>query len=263
MKESEISQYWNDKAEALKTDPSATMKDVILRGMEVEAIGSRLKADDELLDVGGGNAYAGLLWAEQCKNVLVTDFSEKMVEYGRVAITESRRDNINTKQASVLDLSVYARQYSAVTCVRCLINLTSQEEQLAGVEQLASALKPGGRLFLIEGLDETFAAMNSARQAMQLPAISLDWHNRLLPKDKLEAKLTETLTIEERVDFGEYYFLSRIMHPLLVAPEEPTFQGRCNQIARDVWRAGLAKGRFADMSTLVLYVCTKPRHDGA
>ena len=51
-----IDQYWDAKAEALTTDPSATMKDVILRGLEIEAIGDRLGPDDELLDVGGGNA---------------------------------------------------------------------------------------------------------------------------------------------------------------------------------------------------------------
>jgi ubiquinone/menaquinone biosynthesis C-methylase UbiE len=257
MNEAEIHQYWNDKAEALKTDPSATMKDVILRGLEIEAIGSRLGADDELLDVGGGNAYAGLLWAERCKSVLVTDFSEKMVEYGREAIAESGRTNVEIEQASVLDLSAYAGRYSAVSCVRCLINLTSEAEQLAAIEQLASTLKPDGRLFLIEGLEETFAAMNTAREAMQLPAIPLDWHNRLLSKAKLEAKLSESLTIEDRVDFGEYYFLSRIVHPLLVAPEEPAFRGRCNQVARDIWQAGSAKSRFADISTLVLYVCRR------
>jgi len=257
LKPEEISKYWDDKAEALETDPSATMKDVMLRGMEIEAIGSRLKPDDELLDVGGGNAFAGLRWAEKCRSVLVVDFSEKMVKYGLEAIAASGRDNIRQERASVMALGVYAGRFSATTCVRCLINLTSEDDQLAAVEQLARTLRPGGSLYLIEGLAETFAAMNRARRDAGLPAIPLDWHNHLLSRDKLEAKLAETLTIDERVDFGEYYFLSRVVHPLLVAPEEPAFEGRMNLVARNIWQSRAVRGRFAYMSTLMLYVCSR------
>ena len=255
--QNEIARYWDGKAEQLRTDPSATMKDVILRSLEIEAIGARLNGDDKLLDVGGGNAFAALQWAEVCKSVKVVDFSEKMVEFGTEAILASGRDNVQTEVASVLDLRPYAGRYSAVSCVRCLINLTSEPDQFAAIDQLTAALRPGGRLLLIEGLEETFAAMNEARKKAQLPEIQLDWHNRLLSQSRLEAKLAECLTIDERVDFGEYYFLTRIVHPLLVAPQEPAFEGRCNLVAKNVWQSGLARGLFAPMSTLILYVCSR------
>lgn len=253
----DIARYWDGKAEQLRTDPSATMKDVLLRSLEIEAIASRLNDDDELLDVGGGNAFAALQWAKVCKSVKVVDFSEKMVEFGTEAIAASGRDNVQTEVASVLDLRPYAGGYSAVSCVRCLINLTSEAEQFAAIDQLTAALRPGGKLLLIEGLEETFAGMNEARKKAQLSEIQLDWHNRLLSQSRLEAKLAEQFTIDECVDFGEYYFLSRIVHPLLVAPEEPTFEGRCNFVAKNVWQSGVARGLFASMSTLVLYVCSR------
>lgn len=258
MDRQDISAYWDAKAEALTTDPSATMKDVILRSLEIEAIGRRLRPEDDLLDVGGGNAFAGIRWADHCRSVRVVDFSEKMVAYGRAAVAEAGKTNVQAEPGSVLALEKYAGQHSAVSCVRVLINLPEQEDQLLGVDQLASCVQPGGRLFLIEGLEETFAAMNAMRETMNLPAIPLDWHNRLLPRDVLEERLSRQLRIEERVDFGEYYFLSRVLHPLLVAPDEPTFQGRCNQEARRLWQGGVAGGRFADISTLMLYVCSRP-----
>src|SRR5438876_176861 len=40
---SEIKRYWDDKAVQLGVDPSATMKDVILRSAEIEPIASRLQ----------------------------------------------------------------------------------------------------------------------------------------------------------------------------------------------------------------------------
>jgi hypothetical protein len=65
------------------------------------------------------------------------------------------------------------------------------------------------------------------------------------------------LRILEQVDFGEYYFLSRVVHPLLVAPAEPSFRGRPNEVAAELWRGGAARSRFADISTLILYVCER------
>lgn len=258
MKQQDITAYWDAKAEALQTDPSATMKDVILRSLEIEAIARRLCPQDDLLDVGGGNAYAGLQWARHCRSVRVVDFSEKMVAFGRQAVEKAGAANVQVERGSVLSLEAYAGCYSAVSCVRVLINLPDPEDQLRGVDQLAACVRPGGKLFLIEGLEETFAALNTMRRAVNLPPIPLDWHNRLLPREALEERLSRHLNIEERVDFGEYYFLSRIFHPLLVAPEEPKFQGRCNQEARLIWQSGAARGRFADISTLMLYVCSRP-----
>ena len=113
------------------------------------------------------------------------DFSEKMVEFGTEAIAASGRDNVQTEVASVLDLRPYAGGYSAVSCVRCLINLTSEAEQFAAIDQLTAALRPGGKLLLIEGLEETFAGMNEARKKAQLPEIQLDWHNRLLSQSSV------------------------------------------------------------------------------
>ena len=144
MKREDISTYWDGKAEALKTDPSATMKDVILRSLEIEAIGTRLRGDDDLLDVGGGNSFAGIQWAPHCRSVHVVDFSEKMVAYGREAIAAAGAANVETERGSVLELEKYAGQYSAVSCVRVLINLPEQNDQLRGVDQLVSCVAPGG-----------------------------------------------------------------------------------------------------------------------
>ena len=95
MTQQEIQDYWDQKAETLKTDPAATMKDVLLRSMEIEAIGSRLKAGDELIDVGGGNAFAGIQWAEHCRHVTVVDYSQKMIAAARDAISASSRHNLS------------------------------------------------------------------------------------------------------------------------------------------------------------------------
>jgi precorrin-6B methylase 2 len=87
----DVRRYWDGKAEALRTDPAATMKDVILRELEIEAIASRLRADDELLDVGTGNAFGAIRWAAQCRRVVAVDYSDGMVAAAREAVRASGR----------------------------------------------------------------------------------------------------------------------------------------------------------------------------
>jgi ubiquinone/menaquinone biosynthesis C-methylase UbiE len=250
----EIDRYWDDKAVKLRTDPSATMKDVILRSLEIEAIYERMRPDDDLLDVGTGNAYGALQWARRCNRVVATDFSARMIESAEEAIASSGLTNIRAERADVLDLSQYANQFSAVSCVRCLINLTTEQDQIQGLQQLLSTVRVGGRLFLIEGFTETFQQMNLSRETAGLTSIPLNWHNRLLSQNVLENALPKNFAIAETVDFGEYYFLSRIVHPLLVAPEEPEFDGELNVVASRIWRTGIARGAFKQLSTLMLYV---------
>jgi ubiquinone/menaquinone biosynthesis C-methylase UbiE len=254
----DVRRYWDGKAEALRTDPAATMKDVLLRQLEIEAIGSRLRTDDELLDVGTGNAFGAVRWAARCRRVVAVDYSDRMVDVAREAVRASGRLNVEVQSADVLDLAPHAGAFTAVSCVRCLINLGSESDQMRALDEMVHALRPGGRLFLIEGLEDTFAAMNALRAQSGLPAIPLNWHNRLLRREALETALGTKMRIRERVDFGEYYFISRIVHPLVTAPAEPSFQGRTNEVAADLWRRGAARSRFADISTLMLYVCERP-----
>ncbi len=254
----EIRNYWDSKADQLGSDPSATMKDVVLRGLEIDAIKARLSGGDRLLDIGCGNAFGSVKFAERCDSVLAVDYSDRMVSVASDVIQESGLGNIRAARGDVLTIgNLYRSQFSATSSVRCLINLPSQDQQYAAIAQLAQTLITGGRLFLVEGVESNFAAMNQMRQLMGLPAIQLDWHNRLFRKEDLEKELRRYFAIEEVVDFGEYYFLSRIVHPLSVAPQEPSFHGKLNYIASDIWRSQVLKGRLADISPLLLYVCRK------
>jgi ubiquinone/menaquinone biosynthesis C-methylase UbiE len=253
----DIRAYWDQKADTLRTDPSATMKDVLLRGLEIEAIASRLLPEDTLLDVGTGNAYAAIAWSARCQSIVATDFSTSMVAVAREAIASAGCRNVGVEEANVLDLSRYAGAFSATSCVRCLINLPEPREQFAALDQLCATLRPGGRLFLIEGIREGFESMNLARERSGLSRIPLNWHNRLFSQAELEQRLSQRVEIVERVDFGEYYLLSRIAHPLLVAPEEPRFGGRLNEVASQIWRSGIARGACSSLSTLVLWVCRR------
>jgi ubiquinone/menaquinone biosynthesis C-methylase UbiE len=253
-----IKGYWDSKAEKLKTDPSATMKDVFLRDLEITAISSRLLADDKLLDMGCGNGFGSLKFAEHCKSVLALDYSDKMINMARNGIARSKLKNIQANVGNILELENYnSNGFTAVSSVRCLINLPNEDLQFHSIKQMAGVLITGGKLFLCEGIAENFEAINNMRQQVDLHPIKLDWHNHLFVKNNLEGELGKYFLIEERIDFGEYYFLSRVVHPLFSAPDEPRFQGHLNSVAKAIWEKKIAKERFSDISILVLYVCRK------
>jgi SAM-dependent methyltransferase len=255
---SEIKQYWEEKAEALKADPSATMKDIILRSMEIEAISARLGIDDILLDVGCGNAFGSIEFARHCQRVTAMDYSENMIEVAKASIRQSHLTNIRAVQGNILTVGrENPSAFSALSSVRCLINIPGKKDQYNGIEQISYALKPGGKLFLVEGIEENFNALNFMRQKMELRPIKLDWHNLLFKKQELETALEKFLYIKEIIDFGEYYYLSRIIHPLLVQPEEPVFSGKMNHIGKKIWQSMISKGCFSNISTLLLYFCIK------
>lgn len=254
----EIKKYWDGKAAQLWTDPSATMKDVILRTMEIEAICNRLRHDDELLDIGCGNAFGTIEFAKVCRHAVAMDYSDKMVEAAREAVRKSGASNIQVEQGSALDIGDrHPKRYTALSSVRCLINQPSSEEQFRALDQFSRALRPHGRLLLLEGLVEPFEALNAARVHMGLPVMKLDWHNRVFVRAEVEKHLSQDFVIRECIDFGEYYFLSRIVQPLLVAPEDPKFNARINEIGREIWRTGVVRGALSNMSTLNLYVCER------
>ena len=256
--DAEIRNYWDRKAEQLGTDPSATMKDVILRTLEIESISARLHSEDTLLDIGCGNAFGSVRFAAHCNSVLAVDYSDQMIRMASDAIQAGGLRNIRATQGDVLTIGdFHERQFTATSSVRCLINLPSEEQQYTAIAQLAKTLVRGGRLFLLEAFAPNFAAMNAMRQRVGLPAIVQDWHNRFFETKNFQTEVERWFRIEEIVDFGEYYFLSRIVHPLLVAPEEPSFQGKANHVASDIWRSHILGGRLADISTLLLYVCRK------
>jgi hypothetical protein len=56
------------------------------------------------------------------------------------------------------------------------------------------------------------------------------------------------------MSFGAYYFISRVVHPLVVLPDEPKFEARINEVARKIARN--IPG-FDKLSINKLYVLSK------
>jgi hypothetical protein len=125
-------------------------------------------------------------------------------------------------------------------------------------------LKPGGTLVLMEGTFEGLARLNDVREAFDLEPIAPDGRDRLITLKFHEPELLDFCrhhyTLEKIQRFGMYYFLTRVVQPLLVAPEKPSYDHKLNEIAREIARK---IPDFDGMGHLVAFIFSKRRGTGS
>jgi ubiquinone/menaquinone biosynthesis C-methylase UbiE len=132
---------------------------------------------------------------------------------------------VHFKEASVTSLPYEAATFDVVTSHRCLMALLAWELQKQALKELHRVLKPGGVLVLMEGTFEGLERLNRMREAFKLEPIAPDGRERLITLKFHEAELLEFCRPYFRTEsikrFCMYYFLTRIVQPLLVAPAKP------------------------------------------
>jgi ubiquinone/menaquinone biosynthesis C-methylase UbiE len=154
----------------------------------------------------------------------------------------------------VLNLSYPEDTFDVVISERCLINLMSWEEQQKAMCEIKRVLKKGGRYLMIEGTSGGLDKLNNMRESYGLHRIEKHWHNLLFDDDMLMTFLKKHFNNKEIISLGTYYFISRVVHPLMVLPDEPKFEAKINEVAR---RMAADIPSFDDISINKLYVLLK------
>ena len=242
----------NTKEEALRPhydelpltgDERVTALDYNLRELEIELALEYIRDGDAMMDVGCGFGTALRRYATKrtlCRAVGI-DFAENMVAVATSrSRTEGLADVIECHRASATDLPFEADIFDVVTSHRCLLALLEWETQSKALDEMHRVLKPGGILLLMEGVVQGLRRLNSYRQAFGLPVIEeggRDGYERtLFDEHQLLAYLSQGFELLRIQRFGMYYFLTRILQPLFVAPEAPRYDHRINDVAREIAR---------------------------
>jgi ubiquinone/menaquinone biosynthesis C-methylase UbiE len=251
----EIRAHWSKQAEEFGEDPLATTPDGILRELEIQAISRRIPSQADLLDVGCGNGFSTLRFAQGRKGSTIgADYSEEMIEAARSALARSPvAEQVEFRVADVLALPFEDSSFDTVTTDRCLINLTSEAAQLKAISEIHRVLRPGGTYLMCENSAQGLSKLNELRKIVDLPEITTRWHNIYLDESSVLASIEGLFDLEEIDNFSSFYSVaSRILNGKLagMAGEEPRYDHPINQIAALL-------PSFGDYGPLKLFVLAK------
>jgi ubiquinone/menaquinone biosynthesis C-methylase UbiE len=245
---------------ALSGDEKTTACDFNLRELEIALGLESIRDGDVTLDVGCGPGVALRAYAShRAIEAHGIDYAENMAafarERNRVATPHLK---IDVRQADVMHLPYKDAMFDVVTSSRCLMALLDWDRQKSALTEICRVLKPGGRLVLMEGTLDGLERLNAYRRKFGLAEIEADGRDRLTTLKFREKDLLDYCAglyeLKETRRFGMYYFLTRIVQPLLVAPDPPRYDHKLNEIARRI--AGIVPD-FEGIGHLVGFVFEK------
>jgi ubiquinone/menaquinone biosynthesis C-methylase UbiE len=225
---------------ALSGDERTTACDYNLRDLEISLASEYIRDRDVVLDAGCG---LGVALRRHCQTRVIEcyglDYSENMVQAAR-SITKEKAPGfaIQFDCGSVAALPYSDSKFDVVTTHRCLMALLDWELQKKAIMEIHRVLKPGGVYVMMEGTIDGLDRLNFFRRKFDLPEIDADGRDRLFTRKFVEADLLSfckpSFELVRTQRFGMYYFITRILQPLLVAPESPRYDHPINEVAKTI-----------------------------
>lgn len=246
---SDILEFWNRKVETEGT----TIKDLFFRDLQVEAINSYLKPTDHLLDPGCGNGDNVARYSEVVARVTAVDFSPSMIRHCQA---HHPSDRVRYQVGDIKELPFDGNTFDVVVIERTLINLTSLKDQTQALREAIRVLKPGHLCLLGEVSERGHQSLNEWRSRFGIEPLERHWHNLPLDEERLLASVQDVSTVEHIVRFSTYEFISKVLYPVSIAPEEPQFGSKVNELAAEISRE-YRPDAFGDLCKRSLYVLRK------
>jgi len=244
LSEEEKAEFVKNKYDNLDgTQKYATSRDWNLRELEIGFILESLKdlkEGSQVLDIGCGNGYTDIRIVQSLPvYVEGIDFSEKMIEGANHLKVECKHmvGSVDFWIGDITSLDYKNDHFDAVVSERCLLNLPDRKTQFNVIREVHRVLKKGGVYIMVEGTRDGLRRLNELRTLMGLKPIPDKAKDNVNSLKFVEFELEEVLrylpfrTVKKQY-FGMYYLISRVVHPLLVAPNEPKFDAKINEVAR-------------------------------
>lgn len=242
--EVKIKDYWETRAKENDNSPRATTNDVYLRRLEISTLVETitelaLPEDSTVLDVGCGDGYTTLHVAAQLPQLrfLGVDYSENMIHTAQQAAAQpdlAARIEFKVGDATNLKAACADQTFAVVTTDRCLINLSSLENQAKAIAEIAEHTRPGGYYLAIENFVEGQDNMNAQRQAVGLPDIPIRWHNFFFKEAEFLAAAEPFFELVRFKDFSSsYYYATRVIYSAMcqMRGEQPDYEHEIHQLA--------------------------------
>ncbi len=255
--------YWESAAEDLvRNGRKATAPDQNLQALIEQALARHIQPRDRVLDIGCGDGTSSRYLAAHCAEVIGVDYVPGFID---LAQKNNSHANLTFTTGNVLDLSDIKDRFGVfdvVTSIRCLINLSTWEDQQRAIKQIASMLKPGGIYLASEGWSDGLANLNGRRERAGLERIPVIHHNLFINRAAFVEAASQHFDLECFVSFGLYIFLSRIVQPFHVKPEPPRYDHPLNLCARSLQEALAHEDAFTDCDYAGIVVLRRRERSG-
>lgn len=204
----EVLEYWND-------NEVESMYDKHLLNSEIALLLKHVPEGAKVLDAGCGEAEGTLAYSSvPGTTVHAVDFSTTRLAKARERL--AGRTNVTCQQVDFLGTYQLDKDYDVVISQRFLINLMEWELQQRVLLDLASMVKPGGHLLLLEGSKQGVDSLNEFRIALGLEPIPVKWHNLFFDDQALTEFMTQNgCSLVSEDGLGTYFMLTRGVRPVL------------------------------------------------
>ena len=210
----EVKDHWRNQAVAFGGLLGATTKASTPKALELDALIRRFRsllgedAAGTILEVGCGNGVNCLELASVFPGLTFdgVDYVDEMIgaaEQLRSGSSAADRLRFLVGDALAVDaLDGLAPAYDIVFTDRCLINLPSTDQQKQAITGLASKVRPGGHLVMIENSRATYDTQNRYREHLGLPPRSPATFNLFFDETEILPHLpTAGLELVDTEDF--------------------------------------------------------------
>lgn len=228
----------------------ATSRDFNLREIEIDFIVNSIQENTNvanqiiprILDIGCGNGYTDIRIAKVLRaEIMGIDFAKEMIS-GAEHLRERFKDEIMSalvfQLGDVRKLNWNDGYFDFVISERFLLNLPDRDTQYGTIREVHRVLKKGGIYIMVEGTRNGLRRLNELRLKMGLEPIPDTAEDNIsslkFEEEEMEEFLSKYFTIIKKQHFGMYYLISRVIHPLLVSPNQPKFDAKINEIARKI-----------------------------
>ena len=243
----QVCTFWNNRAEL---GSWAGTRDIILKKLEMQAIGQFVRDGMHILDIGCGNGLTAIHLAKRYNaEVMGIDFAERMIgEAITMASGQSLKGSLRFQTDDVCNLRDQTERFDLVYTERTLINLPDWPTQEQAIRDILRLVVRGGLYVMCEHSQDGLDQINALREKLGLHRITPPWHNRYFRDAQIKQSSFPGVNLEGPIEFSAtYYFLSRVVNAWLAAQEgkDPDYEAPINQLALELPSIGvLGQGKI-------------------
>jgi ubiquinone/menaquinone biosynthesis C-methylase UbiE len=234
----DIIEFWNSQAKQYKESLLATIPDAFVKSLEIKNIMKFLSPGDYVADLGCGNGYSSFEYIKKMDiKIEGLDASIEMINVAqqkRDSLDDDLQRKISFVVGDIMKTPYNNLTFDKVISDRCLINLTSRDDQHVAIKEIYRILKPNGLFLMCEDTEQGLSSLNKARMSVGLDPIKVRWHNLYIDERHLLKTISGYFKLVNVYRFSSFYYLaSRVINAKLAQMnnEEPDYNSDINCIA--------------------------------